>query len=260
MKLYLAWYSTGKKYLPKLNIANSNYLETYLVFKNKNMAEEYAWSKKKRFLDSWAFTAFTLWRKIDIQEYIEFVKKNKQYFELYANLDVIGDYKATDRNQKIMEEAGLKPLPTYHMWEPREYFEELVERYQYIGLWGLVPYARQPKKIEAMLNYCFHYVMTNNKKTKFHWRGMTNPLFMKKYPFYSVDSTGWLAWGKFKTLLFFEKGSLKSMNAADIRKKYWRDWWVKHHEELNTQNIKAMYQYVSYLTTLHQIKGMEYRL
>jgi hypothetical protein len=31
-----------------------------------------------------------------------------------------------------MENAGLKPLPTYHMGEPREYFEELVDRYDYI--------------------------------------------------------------------------------------------------------------------------------
>ena len=114
------------------------------------MTEEYARSKKKRFLDSGAFTAFTLWKKIDLQEYIEFVKKNKQFFELYANLDVIGDYEATDKNQKIMENAGLKPLPTYHMWEPREYFEELVDRYDYIWLWWLVPYARQPQKIDRI--------------------------------------------------------------------------------------------------------------
>ena len=260
MKLYLAWYSTWKKYLPKINIPQINYLETYLIFKNKNMAEEYARSKKKRFLDSGAFTAFTLWKKINIQEYIEFIKKNKQFFELYANLDVIGDYKATEKNQKIMENAGLKPLPTYHIWEPREYFEELVDRYDYIWLWGLVPYARQPQKIDSMLNYCFHYIITNKKKIKFHGRWMTNPLFMKKFPFYSVDSTGWLAWWKFKTILFFENGSLKSMNAQKIRSKYWVDWWIKHHENLNSQNIKAIYQYVDYITKLHQAKWMEYRL
>lgn len=259
MKLYLAWYSTWKKWLPTIDLGQ-NYLETYLVAKKWDLAKEYAWSKKKWFLDSWAFSAKTLWIKIDINEYIEFIKKNKQYFEVYANLDVIWDAEATDRNQKIMEAQWLKPLPTYHMWEPKEFFEELVHNYGYIWIWWLVPYARQPKKIEQCLNYCFHYIFKNKLKTKFHWRGMTNPNFMKTYPFYSVDSTWWLSWWKFKNLMFFSNWEIKSMNAADIRKKYWRDWWKKHYTELDIQNVETMYKYVDYITKLHQVKWMEYRL
>lgn len=259
MKLYLAWYSTWKKRLPTINVWQ-NYLETYLVAKKWDMEKEYAWSKKKRFLDSWAFSAKTLWIKIDINEYIDFILKNKKFFEVYANLDVIWDAEATDRNQKLMEAKWLKPLPTYHLWEPKKFFEELVNNYEYIWIWGLVPYARQPKKIENCLDYCFSYIFKNKLKTKFHWWWMTNPIFMKKYPFYSVDSTAWLSWWKFKNLMFFSNWTLQSMSCADIRKKYWVDHWNKHYMELNILNIEALYKYVDYITKLHQAKWLEYWL
>lgn len=103
MKLYLASYTTGKSFLPSLD-CNPNYLETYLVFKNKNMQEEYSWSKKKFFLDSGAFSAFTLGKHIDLYEYIKFCQANKEYLEVYANLDDIESYKKTEENQKIMEQ------------------------------------------------------------------------------------------------------------------------------------------------------------
>jgi hypothetical protein len=44
----------------------------------------------------------------------------------------------------------------------------MCKKYDYIGLGGMVPYARKPKEIEKFLNYCFHYVTSNNLKVKFH--------------------------------------------------------------------------------------------
>lgn len=257
MKLYLAGYSTGKKRLP-LKDYGQNYLETYLVAKNWDITKEYLWSKKKWFLDSWAYSAATLWINIDINEYIEFIKKNKQYFEVYANLDVIWDEKATEENQKLMEKNGLNPLPTYHIWEPREAFEKLVNNYDYVWIWGLVPYARKPQVIEKCLDYCFRYVFNNKLKTKFHWRGMTNPKFMKKYPFYSVDSTGWLCGWKFKTLLRFQNGNLVSKSCADIRKERGVDFWKKNYIELNQINVENLYKYVEYITKLQKAKHLDY--
>ena len=74
--------------------------------------------------------------------------------------------------------------------------------------------------MKKILDFVFHYVVKNNLKTKFHGWGMTNPEFMKRYPFYSVDSTGWLAGGQFNTLMFFDQkiGKIVSTNSKKLRK------------------------------------------
>ena len=78
-------------------------------------------SKKKNkvnlFLDSGAFSAFTQGAEINIVDYIAFIKKNKKYIETYAVLDVIGSAEKTWENQRIMEKAGLSPLPCFHFGE-----------------------------------------------------------------------------------------------------------------------------------------------
>ena len=76
------------------------------------------------FLDSGAFSAWTRGVEIDIQKYIEFIKQNQDVITVYANLDVISpgrfsmgtkeSAELTLRNQKIMEQAGLSPLPVFH--------------------------------------------------------------------------------------------------------------------------------------------------
>jgi hypothetical protein len=88
-----------------------------------------------------AFSAFTIGSLIDINEYVEYIKKNKEKFEVYATLDVIGDYEATERNTRYMQKCGLQPLPVFHYKSPVEYLEKLVNEYDYIALGGLVPLA-----------------------------------------------------------------------------------------------------------------------
>ena len=261
MKLYLAWYSTGKKaypLLPSATLAQCNFLQTYLAVKNKWLAHDYKLFNKKFFLDSWAFSAATQWTSISIDDYEKFIKENKQYLELYANLDVIWDWDSTLKNQEELERRGLSPLPTYHLWSDKKFFEHYVHNYDYIGLWWMVPYANKPKKIKQFLDYCFWYINKHNLKTKCHWRGMTNPKLMAKYPFYSIDSTWWLAWWKFNRLYRFQSPYLTGYWAKEYRDKYGIDFWVKHYSEKNNSNIIELYKYMTYLSALHKAKKMDY--
>src|SRR3990167_8063836 len=73
------------------------FLHSYLEIKNRDysLLTEYL-SPENAFLDSGAFTAFTQGTNINIDDYIEVIKElNIPY---YAALDVIGDYKATEKN------------------------------------------------------------------------------------------------------------------------------------------------------------------
>ena len=84
---------------------------------------------KKIFLDSGAFSVSTGKAQVDIDEYIDFIKKHEDLFQIYANLDVIGDAKKTEQNQIYMEKKGLKPLPTFHYGSPYSELKKMIKKY-----------------------------------------------------------------------------------------------------------------------------------
>lgn len=145
------------------------------------------------FLDSGAFSAFTQDVKIDINEYIAFIRRYEKHLSVYANLDVIGDAKGTFLNQKIMEQAGLKPLPCFHYGEPIKYLEYYIKRYDYIALGGIVPV--HSSQLYYWLDDLFSKYICDSSgapKVKVHGFGLSSHKLMVRYPWYSVDSTSWV--------------------------------------------------------------------
>lgn len=97
-------------------------------------------NKVDLFLDSGAFSAWSQGVEIDIQEYISFIKEHEDIIEVYANLDDITSPQRTWDNQKIMEKAGLRPLPTFHYGEADEWLLRYLDAgHDYIALGGMVP-------------------------------------------------------------------------------------------------------------------------
>jgi hypothetical protein len=158
------------------------------------------------FLDSGAFSAWSQGIEIDIQEYITFIKKNKKFINVYANLDAIGDPEKTLQNQKIMEKAGLSPIPCYHYGEDVKYLKYYLKNYGYIALGGMVPISSRdllPWLTEIFTKYiCGPDGMP---KTKVHGFGMTSLSLMIKFPWYSVDSTSWVMTGRMGGVLIPKK-------------------------------------------------------
>ena len=156
------------------------------------------------FLDSGAFSA---WRKnevIDMDKYIEFCHKHKDNVEVYATLDVIGDPEKTWENHRIMEEAGLNPLPVYHCGSPAKYLHKCMD-YEYFGLGGI---AAQSEKVRlTFLDHVFKEI--SDKKGipthKTHGLGMTSFNLMREYPFYSVDSTSFALYAAYGIVLIPRK-------------------------------------------------------
>jgi len=154
------------------------------------------------FLDSGAYSAWTQGIEINIQDYIDFIKQHQDIIDIYANLDVISidgkrgsklTAELTLKNQKIMEEAGLRPLPVFHIGEPFEYLEYYIKRYDYIGLGGMVGVPRNT--LILWLDECFDKYICDEKgmpKVKIHGFGLTSFSLMLRYPWYSCDSTSWV--------------------------------------------------------------------
>lgn len=200
VKIYFAGAENRQELLKKVGIKN-----ILVSFYNRPNLEKY--KDFNVFLDSGAFTAYNSGKVIDIDEYIDFIKKHKP--SLYANLDVIGNAEETFKNQKYMESKGLKPIPVFHFNEDFKYLNEYAKKYDYIALGG-VAQLKVKSKIHSWLKKCFKIIPST---TKTHGFAVTSPELLKIYPFYSVDSTSWLSGGKFGMIFTsFNKFKFKEIN------------------------------------------------
>ena len=172
----------------------------YRYYEKKNYEEVFMKNQVSLFLDSGAFSAFTKNVEINIDEYIEFIKKHKQHLDIYANLDVIGNAEGTLKNQKYMESKGLNPMPCFHYKEDNKYLEHYVNNYDYIALGGVAQLKGNKVQLKYWLDELWEKYLTKDDgtaKLKVHGFGMTNVELMKRYPWYSVDSTSWVLTGRF---------------------------------------------------------------
>lgn len=144
-------------------------------------------------LDSGAFSAYTKGEKVNLDDYMAYIKKYEKYLTCYVNLDVIGDAEATARNQEIMEANGLKPMPVFHIGEEFVHLKRLMDKYEYIGIGGIANLSGTSESF-IFLNKVFDMVCDSSgiPQNKLHAFGITNTHAMMNYPWYSVDSTSWL--------------------------------------------------------------------
>jgi hypothetical protein len=219
MHLYFAGYTAYAKEAKEAGL--DHLLESYLTFRNKTGKGEFvAWHTEKGlinehiFLDSGAFSAWTRKVKIDIDAYADFIKQNKQFLTVYGNLDVIGDAKGTERNQRYLESKGLHPIATFHIGSPYSELERMVKEYKYIALGGLVGVPRARRILH--LDKCFRII---RDKVKIHGFGVGDFELMLRYPFYSVDNTNWILGGRIGVVYKFDKKTMKlqSTSASDKR-------------------------------------------
>ena len=205
MKIYLAGTTVSnpeKEQKIQSLFREGHKLHSYFHIQPKGF--EHGWygmntkNKVDLFLDSGAFSAFTQGVSIDIQEYIAFIHENKGNLSVYANLDVIGSPEGTWKNQKIMERAGLNPLPCFHYGEDFKWLRRYLDQgYEYIALGGMVPISTP--NLLVWLDQVFGNFICDEKgmpKIKVHGFGLTSFRLMLRYPWYSVDSTSWVVTGR----------------------------------------------------------------
>ena len=158
-------------------------------------------------LDSGAFSSWTKQEPIAIEDYIVFVRAVGRYLWTYVSLDEIPDARGRPRtfadveaaatgsyrNLRTMQDAGLKPLPVFHQGEDIKWLERmLADGQDYVGVSSAKNYPR-PKQQE-WLDIVFS-VLTDDEGyplVRGHGFGSVHFDWLQRYPFYSVDSAGWL--------------------------------------------------------------------
>lgn len=179
------------------------------------------------FLDSGAYSGFSQGKPVDIGLFMDYISENEKYIDVYANLDDIQCSKTTWRNQRIMEQNGLSPIPVFHKNEDIRYLDKCVREYPYFALGGIAKGTRKSRI--NFFNTCFNRIEKLNPPVfpKIHGFGMTDISLMLSYPWYSVDSTSWLMSSSMGSILVpcFKQGvpfygsKAIQLHTSDISKK-----------------------------------------
>ena len=207
--------STMEKFTPiekQHRLECKNLLESYHYVHKQTAVDKMREDGAKIFLDSGAFSAWTKGVTIDMEKYCGYIKENSDIIRVEGDmvmasvLDSIGDDLGTFQNQKRMEDLGVRPLPCFHYGEDPRYLEYYIANYSYITIGGMV--AQSTKSLTIWLDDIWEKYMIDgagHPKTKVHAFGVTTPYLMRRYPWFSVDSSTWVQWASNGTVMINEK-------------------------------------------------------
>lgn len=198
-------------------------LESYHYIHGQKFVDKIREQNEHVFLDSGAFSAHSLGVVININDYCDYIIRNRDILRvedgavMASVLDGIGDPLQTWRNQLYMEAYGAKPLPCFHYSEPFEYLDWYVARYSYITIGGLV--GKTAKDQQIWLDRIWERMVdgSGRAKLKVHGFGMTSPELMKRYPWHSCDSSSWIQSAAFGNIYTSEYGPISVSKESPAR-------------------------------------------
>lgn len=190
-------------------------LESWHYVGKQSFVDHMRNNQARIFLDSGAFSAYTLGVTLSASDYCNYIVRNLDIIRvedgnlMASVLDGIGDPLQTWRNQVEMEcrfkdEHGMKirPLPCFHAGEDERYLEYYVANYDYITLGGMV--GASTKQLMIWLDRIWDRYLTDgsgNPRVKVHGFGITSVPIMKEYPWYSCDSSSWIQSAAFGSVI-----------------------------------------------------------
>lgn len=154
-----------------------------------------------------------------LEEYVAWIKAHKEYIYVVANLDldvIVGRDVVRKWNKKYFEPLEKEVDVVYVAHEDKnlgdpfalKHFEEYCRKYKYIGI------NQNNKK------YAHHFfIMAKKYNIRIHGFAWTELSILRKYPFFSVDSTSWLSGVRYGTSY---KDDGKNFKTFDSKKKYLR--------------------------------------
>jgi hypothetical protein len=157
-------------------------------------------------LDSGAFSAWVRGSKLDLDDYIAYCLKNREYCDIIVNMDVIpgefGRVPSADEveasaqkswdNLIYMEQFGLKPMPVFHQGERFYWLEKLIAHgCTYIGISPANDRTTAQKRL--WLDDVFSAIVDDEGRATIqtHGFGVTSIDLLFRYPWHSADSTSW---------------------------------------------------------------------
>jgi hypothetical protein len=124
------------------------------------------------------------------EEYGSFI--NKYNVDLFFELDIdsiVGIKEVERLRNKLEKITGKKCIPVWHKSRGLDYWKQMVKEYNYVAIGGIV--TQEIKRDQYDMFFPLLKIARENN-CRVHGLGYTHLQGLKKYPFYSVDSTAWL--------------------------------------------------------------------
>ena len=215
-------------------------LDSYHYINKQRLVDRIRKTGRQIFLDSGAYSAFSLGSEIDIDAYCEYCHANDDFIEVVSVLDAIGDADSTYRNQSYMESRGIATLPCYHYGEPEDVLAYYADRYEYITIGGMVPISTPQLKIWLDRIWSNHLTnLDGTSKVKVHGFGLTSVSLMARYPWYSVDSSSWVQLGGMGNIFLPDYGMIAVSEFAPQLKER-----MKHVDNLPNEHREIVVGYI----------------
>lgn len=162
--------------------------------------KKYSW-----FIDEASDTGFSEGFLDYLDTYGKFVQENEDALEIYANVDVIFSPELTWQSQQYLEqEWGISPIPVIHYGTPLHWLEKYLEAdYEYIALGGIGQEISH-SVYRAWADRAFDLICAQPSRkplVKVHGFALTSVPLMRRYPWYSVDSTSWISFGAYGQII-----------------------------------------------------------
>lgn len=236
LNIYMAAVYTNNYMVGQRQYEAFNEREQQVVHNLPHILESYHYIGKQRyvddirrnadtvFLDSGAFSAYTLGIDLSVADYCDYIQRNLDIVKVEDNvliasvLDGIGDPLQTYRNQLEMEARGVRPLPCFHAGEDERYLEWYVKNYEYITLGGMV--GSSTKQLCIWLDRMWDKYLTDgagNARIKVHGFGITSVPIMERYPWHSCDSSSWVQSTAFGTIVTPQHGPMSVSEKSPSR-------------------------------------------
>lgn len=199
------------------------------------------------FADSGAYTAWTGGAPITVEKYAGWLKRWGHLFTCAAALDVIGNgrdsLKQAVELRDIMQKTHptLPIVPVFHSNDEGGF--KYLERYfalgfDYIGISPTGAIYSAQRLMDAWLVQCFKMKPEN---VRYHGFGVTGWRMLRKFPFYSVDSSSWSTGFRYAWLALFDRNSnsvvrINMRDRNDLLDKSWilRAYGLKPVESRST--------------------------
>jgi hypothetical protein len=188
-------------------------------------------------MDSGAYSADNSGVEVNLTEYIEtcrkFVAEDPKLTEVFA-LDVIGDWKASEKNTRKMWDAGIEAIPAFHPGEPISVLKGLAKDYPKVAIGGMVGASAKFK------HRFVSEVFANVWPKKIHGFGIAGERMLMSFPFHSTDATNWeIAPTAFGTWKSFGKMSVRG-GSQNLRPEV--EWYLKLEQRARQKWRKEMAQ------------------
>jgi len=212
VKVYLAGFKTIELYWDKPT--NEIFILSSFM-EHKGRVGKYV-KQENHILDSGAFS-YLNGRNIDkvdwnnyIEEYANFI--NKYDIDLYFELDIdpiVGLNEVERLRNKLEKLTNKQSIPVWHKSRGLEYWVKMVKDYDYVAIGGIVTKEIKPKEHNVFTKLI---KIANENNCKVHGLGFTSFKGLKKYRFYSVDSTSWTSGNRFGAVFRFNGNGMDIMN------------------------------------------------